>query len=147
LIEKYEPTAVVATLLKLATPRLPRDPLPVKSLEPRADGPAKVSQGYIRYAINWGMQRGANPDRLIAHICRRGEISSKKIGAVDLGADSSFFEVAQEASQRFEERVAKPDSRDPHIKIRRAGSGESRGPRPDRARRPRFRGPKRRRPH
>ncbi len=127
LLERYDPIEVIGRLLQLATPKLPREPMEVVVHTPRGDTPGKTSRGYATFTINWGMLRGAAANRLIAHICRRGDISSQRIGAIDLGPESSTFEVALEDADAFELRVAKPDSRDPHIRIERKRGGAEGG--------------------
>jgi len=73
-----------------------------------------------RFEINWGHRGGANPQRLLAVLCRRGDVSSRMIGAIDIDSHTTTFEVADHASHEFEANVTRPDARDPHLRIRRA---------------------------
>jgi ATP-dependent RNA helicase DeaD len=73
----------------------------------------------VRFSINWGHRKGATPARLLSHVCRRGEITSGQIGAIEIGEATATFEVAERASGDFEARVRTPDRRDPHLEIQR----------------------------
>ncbi len=99
--------------------------------ERRNDGYAESARDYdprnggaTRFEINWGHRNGASPQRLLAVICRRGDISSNMIGAIDVDTHVTTFEVADEASYEFEDRVRRPDSRDPDLVIRRVRVAE-----------------------
>ena len=89
----------------------------------------------VRFSINWGERSGAAPNRLLGHICRRGDIRGNQVGAIDIGGGESTFEVAEAVAGRFEKLVSKVDPRDPKLRIVRAGAagGPDRGrekPRP-----------------
>ncbi len=96
------------------------------SYQRRDDGYARPERdadprhgGAVHFEINWGHRDGASPQRLLAVICRRGDISSRMIGAIDVDTHVATFEVADEAAREFEARVRRPDSRDPDLCIRR----------------------------
>ncbi|MBI5505438.1 MAG: DEAD/DEAH box helicase [Deltaproteobacteria bacterium] len=80
--------------------------------------------GAVHFEINWGYRDGASPQRLLAVICRRGDISSRMIGAIDVDTHVATFEVAGEAAREFDARVRRPDSRDPDLCIRRVRAYE-----------------------
>jgi ATP-dependent RNA helicase DeaD len=133
LLADHDPQHVVATLLAMATPALPREPMgpePAQySDEPRpardrgervrGRGSDQPAGGFVRFEINWGEHGGATPGRLLAHVCRRGGITSRSIGPVKIGRRSSQFEVAQDVADAFASKVVAPDSRDPKLHIRR----------------------------
>jgi ATP-dependent RNA helicase DeaD len=73
-----------------------------------------------RFEINWGHCDGATPQRLLAMLCRRGDVTSRVIGAIDIDGRTATFEVADSAARRFEHSATQPDSRDPNLVIRRA---------------------------
>ncbi len=73
------------------------------------------------FEINWGHRDGATPPRLLALLCRRGDVSSRMIGAIDIDSRTTTFEVSDSVARRFERRAGMPDSRDPELVIRRAG--------------------------
>lgn len=151
LLADHDPQRVVATLLVMATPELPRQPMgpepapardrdrgrerdsgrdfggrdsgrrdrgPRPDRPPRSRGPNR-DVNYVPFEINWGEHAGATPGRLLAHVCRRGGITSGSIGAVRIGRRSSTFEVAEDVADNFASQAAKPDSRDPKLHVRR----------------------------
>ncbi len=72
------------------------------------------------FHINWGFAAGATPKRILAHICRRGGIEGREVGAIRLQAHDATFEVGANVAQSFENAVRGRDSRDPHLRIQRA---------------------------
>ena len=144
LLERHDPDQVVASLLSLATPRPVRDPMEIVAPQPAKSGRAsspwkggRTDEGpsrrphrgqrrgartgeHVRFTINWGFHGGANPRRLMAMICRRGDITSRAIGAIEPGPRSTTFEIERSAAADFESRVRRPDARDPKLVIRRA---------------------------
>jgi ATP-dependent RNA helicase DeaD len=140
LIEKHDPLKVIATLMEMAEPSVKREPMPVAALVPGAKPPrASVERGKSRdfapFVINWGQKTGATTPRLLSHICRRGGIKAREVGAIRVGPSSSCFEVSKQIADRFERMVAKPDTRDPAVRISR----DHRGPMPPQARAPKAR--------
>ncbi len=83
-------------------------------------GLSPVGEDFVRFEINWGQREGATPGRLLAHLCRRGEITSRYVGAVSIGRRDSTFEVAKTVAEDFGQKVAVTDARDPNLKISRA---------------------------
>lgn len=75
--------------------------------------------GFTRFFVSWGFQYGATPGRLMALICRRGDITSRDVGAIDMGPRGTTFEVADAVAREFEVKSGRPDERDPKIRIRR----------------------------
>jgi ATP-dependent RNA helicase DeaD len=80
---------------------------------PRSD------ETFVRFEINWGHRGGATPARLLAHLCRRGGVSARAIGALQIDRRNSQFEVASSAADAFASKAAVPDQRDPELKINR----------------------------
>jgi ATP-dependent RNA helicase DeaD len=135
LLDGREPAAVVAQLLEIAQPAPAREPMDVR--EPSAQESAaanRAAPGFVRFTINWGERSGAAPNRLLGHVCRRGDIRGQMVGAIEIGPNESSFEVAASVADRFAKRVQRPDPRDPRLRIVLAGTrGGPRG----RAERPR----------
>ena len=126
LLEDHDPASLVATLLEMATPAPVREPMDVH--EASEVSPAGPSSDFVRFSINWGTRNGAATNRLLGHICRRGDIRGNQVGAIEMGADSSTFDVDQSVAKRFEQRVSRPDPRDPKVRIQRLeGSHPARG--------------------
>jgi ATP-dependent RNA helicase DeaD len=81
--------------------------------------PQVPEAGFTRFRINWGPRDGANPRRIMAHICRRGDVPSNMIGSISMDGNSSTFEVANNVADDFAHRVQQRDRRDPHLIIHR----------------------------
>jgi len=75
--------------------------------------------GFTRFRINWGPRDGANPRRIMAHVCRRGNVPSNMIGSISMDGNTSTFEVANSVADDFAHRVQHRDRRDPHLIIHR----------------------------
>ncbi|HET6583843.1 MAG TPA: helicase-related protein, partial [Nannocystaceae bacterium] len=125
LLDGSDPARLVATLLAMAGPELPRAPMPTRTVAseerrrpPRAHE-ARPAGRFVRFSINWGHRKGATPSRVLSHVCRRGEITSGQVGAIVIGEATATFEVAERAVGDFEARVRTPDRREPHLEISR----------------------------
>ncbi|MCP5060240.1 MAG: DEAD/DEAH box helicase [bacterium] len=128
LLDGRDPAAVVALLLELAQPTPARQPMGIRT--PAADeGPAAraAASGFVRFSINWGENGGAAVNRLLGHVCRRGQIRGHLIGAIEIGPTESSFDVDAGSADRFEKLVRRPDARDPKLRIVRVDA--SSGPR------------------
>lgn len=133
LLEKQTPAHVVAMLLRMAEPPLPRAPMEVPVVEPRAweprpraaapggRGPRPGRGGFVRFQLSWGQSGGATASRCLSHVCRRGAIERDMIGAIDVSEDSTSIEISDAVAAEFERRVRKPDARDPNVRITREG--------------------------
>ncbi|RYG71063.1 hypothetical protein EON77_13210, partial [bacterium] len=115
----------------------------------RQDGPPRFDRGaqrsapsneptdWVTFHVTWGETHGADPRRLVAMACRRGQIQGTDIGAIRVGRSSSTIDVASNVARDFGEAVAKPDPRDPRISFGRSPGAppprEERAPREDRA--------------
>ena len=132
LLEGRDPAEVLATILALNEPAA-KGPKPrdvdttaadsgyggTKYRDERPRGRGDSGGGKTRFHINWGFTGGANPQRLLAHICRRGGIQGRDVGAIRLESRGSTFEIAGGIAKEFEARVRGRDSRDPHLRIQR----------------------------
>lgn len=120
LLGSHSPEHLVATLLAMSEPEVPREPMAVSEV-PKAE-PARASRkprGFVRFHITWGQRSGATPARLLSHVCRRGGISGQSIGAIKIEPRSAAFEVDEQVAAEFEERAKKRDPREPGLKISR----------------------------
>jgi ATP-dependent RNA helicase DeaD len=82
---------------------------------------------FVIFRINWGTADGADPRRILAHVCRRGQVDNHMVGAIDIGQASSTFAIATDVAREFAQRVQRRDRRDPHLVIHPA---EGAPPRP-----------------
>jgi ATP-dependent RNA helicase DeaD len=147
LLAEHDPQTLVSVLLRMAEPALAREPMAIaprrdrdlrdrgerSDREPRAErGPRdrgersdrgergeRSDETFVRFEINWGHRGGATPARLLAHLCRRGGVSARAIGALQIDRRHSQFEVARSAADAFASKAAVPDQRDPELKINR----------------------------
>jgi ATP-dependent RNA helicase DeaD len=111
LLDGRDPAAVVAMLLESAQPTPSREPMEVREApahQPRAERASR---------------NGAAANRLLGHVCRRGQIRGQLVGAIEIGPEASSFEVAASAAGRFEKLVRRPDPRDPTLRIVRSRRG------------------------
>ncbi len=132
LLAEHSPAELVACLLKRETQRSQGTPKRVRDdaktarheRSPREFGPKGPSrrrpQGdFITYQVSWGGQAGADTRKLLAMICRRGDVSSEVVGAIRVSPKSSTVDISASAAQRFERAVARPDKRNPRAQFRR----------------------------
>lgn len=72
---------------------------------------------YSAFTINWGARHGADPRRLMALVCRRGDIRGSDLGAIRIDPLESFFEVASHLAPAFTRAAMRRDARDPGLRI------------------------------
>jgi ATP-dependent RNA helicase DeaD len=140
LLEGRDQAQVVAALLASMRSERTREPFDLETPMPRparqTSRPGDSRPGdsrpgasrpgatpFTRFLINWGFRNGANPSRLLATICRRGDVSSRVIGEIDIEAYSATFDVANDAASQFELRARRRDARDPNQHIERVTAG------------------------
>jgi ATP-dependent RNA helicase DeaD len=143
LLEEKDPAKLVATLLEMATPKPPHEPMKVQGLDPFAEDArgrgarrndpgadsrrdsrsapgAQGAGGYTKFSVSWGEQTGATPSRLLSHVCRRGGLRSHQVGAIRIDSKSSTIDIANDVAADFASKARRPDARDPGISIRPA---------------------------
>ena len=117
----------MALLLEMAQPTPAREPMDIRERPAQqATAGGARAQGLVSFTINWGARSGATTNRLLGHICRRGQIRSPLVGSIEIGASRSTFEIDASVAARFEKIVRRPDARDPKLRIARAGAGACR---------------------
>jgi len=142
LLTERSPAEVVAWLLQReagrsqGTPRRIRDDAkPVRGgRKPRNTNSKSRSrertQGdFVTYQVSWGAHGGADTRRLLAMVCRRGNVSSDVVGAIRVAPKSSTVDIASSVARRFEQAVTRPDKRNPRAQFRR-WNAEPRAKRP-----------------
>jgi ATP-dependent RNA helicase DeaD len=131
LLDGRDPATVVAFLLDLAQPSPACEPMEVRETpvpEPRAEARGvRAAPGYVRFRINWGERGGAAQNRILAHVCRRGQIRGNQVGSIEIEYDTSSFDVVESVAEGFEKRVRRPDARDPKLRIDRIQDGRAGG--------------------
>ena len=89
--------------------------------EPRAHGerPSREHRpgGAAWFTINVGRSKNADPKWLIPLLCRRGNITKREIGKIQILTRETRVEIASDAAPSFAEAVRRPDANDKHIHI------------------------------
>ncbi len=80
--------------------------------EPRGGG-----DQWVPFRVSWGESHGADARRLVAMLCRRGNIRGSDIGAIRVNRTSSIVEVATAVASGFQDAAREPDPRDPRVMI------------------------------
>ncbi len=149
LLSNRDPALVVATLLQRFQPKPPTEPREIGSPPRGRDayrdrndrgGPPRggygdrsnggrpqggrpqsnrTTPGFTRFAINWGLRQGANPKRILAVVCRRGDVNGRQVGSINIDSHSSTFEVRNEVADHFANQAQRPDPRDPKIRVKK----------------------------
>jgi ATP-dependent RNA helicase DeaD len=73
--------------------------------------------GATWFTINVGRSKNADPKWLIPLLCRRGNISKREIGKIQILARETRVEIAPDAAPAFAEAVRRPDPKDRNIHI------------------------------
>ena len=74
---------------------------------------------WVAFRVSWGESHGATAPRLVAMMCRRGNVEGRDLGAIRVGRTSSVVEVSRRLADDFESATSKPDPRDPRVHVRR----------------------------
>jgi len=74
----------------------------------------------VTFRVTWGSLHGADPRRLLAVACRRGDIRGSDVGAIRVEGAYSLLDVTRDVADGFETQAARPDPRDPRVRITRA---------------------------
>jgi ATP-dependent RNA helicase DeaD len=147
LAAEREPEKVAAALIRALRAPLPApeeiaETAPPAPLRPRSDG----GEG-VWFRLSVGRNAGADPRWLLPFICRRGHLTRREVGRIEVGDRETRVEIAPWAAEHFARVSAKPiDGEDDHIRIEPLGrpsaheprrgppprSGPPRGPRPPR---------------
>ncbi|HEY2368368.1 MAG TPA: helicase-related protein, partial [Polyangiaceae bacterium] len=83
--------------------------------ERRPDDPAS----WVSFRVTWGQEHGADARRLLAMLCRRGNVRGGDIGAIRVARSFSTVNVAADVAESFERSAQEPDPRNPRVAIRR----------------------------
>jgi ATP-dependent RNA helicase DeaD len=116
----------------------------------RDEGPRVHVTDVVPFVVTWGGRHGADPRRVLAMVCRRGNITNREVGAIHVLPGHSIVEVRRDAADAFFRAASEPDPRDQHVRIEpyreqgppqrpmgpRHDAGPRRPPRGDGGRRP-----------
>ena len=73
----------------------------------------------MRFFMSQGANQGLTPGRLLAAVCRRGEVTGDDVGSIAIHPNASTFDIRAEVAERFEVCAGRRDPRDPQVVIRR----------------------------
>jgi ATP-dependent RNA helicase DeaD len=112
--------------------RAPRDVRP---------DPARVVDAgdAVWFRLNVGRNGNADPRWLLPFLCRRGHVTKREIGQIEIRERETRVAISRDAAERFAVAAKRPDPQDPNLRIDPVTDegvvGEvRRGPKPDRAR-------------
>jgi ATP-dependent RNA helicase DeaD len=92
--------------------------------------PRSGEQGFVPFRVSWGESHGADARRLVAMLCRRGNVRGSDIGAIRVGRTSSTVEVAAAVADGFAQATREPDPRDPRVIVAPLSDGPESAPPP-----------------
>ncbi len=84
-----------------------------------ANAAAGPGQAFVTFQVSWGEEKGADVRRLLAILCRKGDVTSQDIGEIRVQQRSSAVDVHANVADHFERNASKPDNRDPQVRVRR----------------------------
>ncbi len=93
-----------------------RGPRPVR--EDRTERPRNDS--WVSFHVSWGEGQGADPRRLLAVVCRRGDIRGTDVGSIRVNESHSLVDIAGHVADSFAQAASGVDPREPRVIIRRA---------------------------
>jgi ATP-dependent RNA helicase DeaD len=83
------------------------------------EAPPGAPSSWVSFRVSWGSEKRADPRRLLAMVCRRGQIRGTDVGHIRIERNFSIVDVAEHAAGAFARSTAAPDPREPGITIRR----------------------------
>jgi len=116
-----------ARALRAIAPPAPREVHPARARAAAMKAPPG-SDVWVPFRVTWGGLHGADARRLLALACRRGNVRGSDIGAIRVEPTYSMVDVARGVADGFAVEAARPDPRDPRVRITRADDapGEAR---------------------
>jgi ATP-dependent RNA helicase DeaD len=72
---------------------------------------------WVSFRVTWGGDHGADARKLLAMVCRWGEIRGSDVGAIEIERDYSRISVKAGVAAGFADATAKPDARNPRVMI------------------------------
>ena len=97
-----------------------------------ARGPRQEPEGgWVSFRVTWGQEHGADARRILAMLCRRGDVDGNQIGAIRIERHHSIVDVARPVAKSFADATLPTDPRNPRVRIteERHGAGGSHAPR------------------
>ncbi len=85
----------------------------------RTNGERRPPTSTVWFTINVGRSKNADPKWLIPLLCRRGNVTKRSIGKIQILQRETRVEISADAAEQFAESVRRPDPKDPRIHIER----------------------------
>jgi len=86
--------------------RLPRQP---RTQQPAGNG--------VWFTVNVGRSKNADPKWLIPFLCRRGDVTKRSIGKIQILARETRVEISPADAAHFAEAIRRPDTKDKNLHI------------------------------
>jgi ATP-dependent RNA helicase DeaD len=102
-------------LTPTASARSPRPSVPRRPAHP----PPRSTGSNTWFTINVGRSKNADPKWLIPMLCRRGNITKRAIGKIQILARDTRVEIANDAVEAFSAALRRPDDKDRNLHIER----------------------------
>jgi len=108
-----------------ATVPRPRDPVeaaPSESEAPQHSERQSRTQQSSRpdgvwFTVNVGRSKNADPKWLIPFLCRRGDVTKRSIGRIEILAKETRVEISPTDAPHFAEAILRPDTKDKNLHI------------------------------
>ena len=81
---------------------------------PRTQQPAGNG---VWFTVNVGRSKNADPKWLIPFLCRRGDVTKRSIGKIQILARETRVEIAPTDAAHFAEAIRRPDTKDKNLHI------------------------------
>ena len=105
----------------LTPPGPPRKPPQHKQAPLPSRRPTQATQagGFTWFSINVGRSKNADPKWIIPMLCRRGNITKRAIGKIQILVRETRVEIAGDSADAFADALRRPDDQDRSIHIER----------------------------
>lgn len=131
LLAEHSPEDLAAALVRLNRRLLP-DPEELSAAPPPRSAArsvktrrgAPIGEGGSWFRLNIGRKDNADPKWILPFLCRRGHVSREEIGRIEIGERQTQFEIAAPSAERFANAAARPDPKDPGLRIEPARPAE-----------------------
>ena len=91
-------------------PQGPRAPRQARSQHP-------AGESGVWFTVNVGRSKNADPKWLIPFLCRRGDVTKRSIGKIQILARETRVEIAPNDANHFATAIRRPDTKDKHLHI------------------------------
>lgn len=71
----------------------------------------------VWFRVNVGREQRADPKWLLPMLCRRGKITKRDLGKMEIRRRETRFAIAPGKARSFAEHASRPDQKDPNIRI------------------------------